>query len=179
LRAVERLAVERGYTLRDDPPKPDSAPSRRWYQGDVLMIAAHHDRGFKGEKATPSEFCFYRPDGTLLRDETGWPSLEMIRWYRPDGETMAFVELGALHDGAWRPNTWIWCDPGGRFVRQEADSNGDGIPDVRGESDLVGEERYVPMAVEHSWAVNPGLIPEKFRNPGQPERRLPIRRTPE
>jgi hypothetical protein len=179
LRAVERLAAERGYTLRYEPPRPDTAPSWSWYQRDVPMVEAHHDRGYTGEKATPSEFRFYRPDGSLLRDERGWPSLEMIRWYRPDGERMAFVEVGALRDGAWRPRTWTWYDPGGKLVRQEADSNGDGIPDVRGESNLIGQERYVPMAVELSWAVNPGLIPERLRNPGQPERRMPMRRIPE
>ena len=179
LRAAERWGRERGYTLQYQPPVGDEEPSWAWLQGEALMARAYHDRGLKGKEATPSHFEFCRPDGTLLRDEMGWPSLDMIRWYRPGGKDMAYVEVGAIHDGVWRPDHWDWYDDRGEFVRLEADSNGDGIPDVLGSSNLVGQEHYVPLAVESSWAVNPRLIPEKFRNPGQLERRVPLRKIPD
>ena len=118
------------------------------------------------------------PDDSLLRDETGWPSLEMIRWYTQDDETLARVETGSLQDGAWRPTEWCWYDKRGRIVRNEHDSNGDGIPDVYGPSDLAGQLPRVPLSVDHSWAVSLGLIPMDLSNPGQPNRRLPSRRIP-
>ena len=179
LRALERWGKEQGYTLNYHPPEGDVTPSWSWYQGEVLMAEAWHDRGFKGAKATPCHFAFYRPDGSLLRDETGWPSLEMIRWYRLDGEALAFVELGTLRDGAWRRAEWSWYNKRGEIVRTEKDSNGDGIPDVHGDSDLADQEPQSLLSVDRSWAVNPGLIPVELRDPGQPERRVPLRRIPQ
>src|SRR4051794_21509846 len=44
-----------------------------------------HDRGFKGWLGTPTCFILSRPDGTRLRDDRGWPALQTVRWYRPDG----------------------------------------------------------------------------------------------
>jgi hypothetical protein len=181
IRAAERWGKERGYTLKYEPPVGDEEPSWAWFQGEVLMARAYHDRGFKGSEATPSHFEFYRPDGSLLRDEMGWPSLELVRWYRPGGEQrMACVEAGAIHEnGAWRPYAWSWYDKRGKVVRKEEDSNGDGIPDVQGKSDLFNQKPQTPLSIDRSWAVNPTLIPEDHRNPGQPDPRVPLRRIPE
>ena len=145
---------DNGYTLDYEPPGENRPASWKWYHGANLIAEARHNRGLKGNKAVPCDFAFYRPDGSLLRDETGWPSLQMIRWYRPDGETVARVETGSLHEGAWRPREWCWYDRHGQIVRNEHDSNGDGIPDVYGRSDLASEEPQTPLSVDHSWAVN-------------------------
>ncbi len=180
LRALVLQGKERGYALSHEPPRGNVPVSWRWYHGEVLIAeACHNNRGLKANEATPCDFAFYRSDGTLLRDDTGWPALEMIRWYRPDGETLARVETGAIHEGAWRPTEWCWYDRLGRIVRNEHDSNGDGIPDVYDPTDLAGQEPQIPLSVERSWAVNPGLIPIDLSNPGQPERRLPLSRIPE
>ena len=145
------------------------------------MATAYHDRGFKGREATPSHFEFYGPDGGLLRDEMGWPSLEIVRWYRPGGEqTTAYVEAGTIQEnGAWRTRAWSWYDRRGEVVRQEEDSNGDGIPDVQGKSNEFSQKPHTPQSIDRSWAVNPALIPEDLRYPGQPDRRVPLRRIPE
>jgi hypothetical protein len=178
LRALERWGKEKGYTLNYEPPERKVPASWRWYHGEVLTAEARHNRGLKAGEPTPCDFAFYRPDGSLLRDETGWPSLQMIRWYRSDGETFSRVETGSLHDGAWRPTEWCWYDRLGQIVRNERDSNGDGIPEVHGASDLADQEPRIPLSVDHSWAVNPELIPMDLRNPGQPNRRLSLRRIP-
>ena len=179
LRALERWGKDKGYTLNYRAPDEDASPSWSWHQGDVLMAEACHDRGFRGNKATPCHFAFYRADGSLLRDERGWPYLEMICWFRQNGEAVAFVELGTLRDGVWRRTEWSWYNKRGEIVRTEKDSNGDGIPDVYGNSDLADHEPERLLTVDRSWAVNPGLIPVELRNLGQPERRLPLRRIPE
>jgi hypothetical protein len=179
LRALERWGKEHGYTLNYHPSEGNVTPTWSWFRGEVLMAEARHDRGFKGNKATPCHFAFCRPDGSLLRDETGWHSLEMIRWYRLDGEALAFVELGTLRDRAWQRAEWSWYNKRGEIVRTEKDSNGDGVPDVYGNNDLADQEPQSSLSVDRSWAVNPGLIPVELRNPGQPGCRLPLRRIPE
>jgi hypothetical protein len=183
------------HRVADNPPvvafhrEADAFRDRllRWKQRDFLALFGSPVDASKGDEAlmvgeprmlTLSGLHSDNPKDS--KDHTGgWPSLEMIRWYRQDGETLARVEWGAVHDGAWRPTAWAWYDRRGEVVRKEADSNGDGIPDVHGDSDLADQEPQSLLAVDRSWAVNPGLIPVELRNPGQPERRVPLRRIPE
>jgi hypothetical protein len=174
LRAAKRWGEERGYTFRYEMIEGEKTPSWMWLQGEVVIAAATGGAIEDGAEPIPDRFSFYRPDGSLLREEIPW----MIRWYRGDGEKYALVETGEVREGAWRPSEWTWYDRHGDFARQEADTNGDGLPDVRGESSIVGEEHYRPLAVDQSWAVHPERIPEDLRELGQPERRVPIRKIP-
>ena len=173
LDAAKRWGREQGYTLRYEVSEEDRTPSWTWLRGDVVTASA--DGAVENGKALATRYQFYRADGSLLRDENP----DMIRWYRRDGETVARIELGRDHGGAWRPYEWSWYDARGRIVRQEADDNGDGLPDVQGDNNIVDQEHYHPVTLDRSWAVHPDLIPADLREPGLPERRVPVRKIPE
>jgi hypothetical protein len=170
-----RWGEQQGYRLDHSPAMDKETPRWSWYQGDKLVAEAYHDRGFKGSEGKPSSFILYRSDGTRLRDETGWPSLDMVRWYRPDG-TMVRYESGSLHKESWRPTTWGWYTKEGKAVRSEWDTNGDGVPDTYREGAFYERDPGLPLAVERSWAVHPELIPQEFSIPGQSDRRVPLRK---
>jgi hypothetical protein len=175
LSATLRWGEQQGYRLVHRPAKDERTPRWSWYHGDTLMAEAYHDRGFKGTEAHPTHFLLYRPDGTLLRDDMGWPSLEMVRWYRRDG-LMVRSEGGFFHKGSWRPTAWSWYTEKENAVRSEWDTNGDGVPDTHRAGDSSDRDPGLPLAVEQSWAIHPKLIPEKFSIPGQSDRRVPLRK---
>ncbi len=175
LQAMMRWGKQQGYRLDHWPAKDDETPRWSWYRGDKLMAEAYHDRGFKGVEGKPCCFILYGSDGKRVRDESGWPSLHAIRFYRVDG-TMVRYESGSLHEGNWRPRTWSWHSKKGKAVRSEFDTNSDGVPDSYREGAFHERGPLLSLAVEKSWAVHPEFIPEEFRIPGQADRRVPLRK---
>jgi hypothetical protein len=178
LQGVLNWGKRQGYRLDHRPADGARTPRWTWYDGKKVIAEAYHDRGFKGVEGKPSYFIFYRADGTRLRDEGGWPSLGMIRWYRPDG-SMVRLEQGTLRDGSWRPTSWCWYGKKGEGVRTEWDTNGDGIPDTYRIGAFHERDPGRPLAAEQSWAVHPDLIPAELGIPGQSDRRVPLRRIKE
>jgi len=178
LDAMLRWGEKQGYRLEHRPAMNEATPRWEWHHRGRLVAEAYHDRGFKGQAGKPSYFILYRPDGTRLRDDTGWPSLAMIRWYRPDG-TMVRSESGKTHEGNWRPTGWSWYDEKGKGIHTEWDSNGDGIPDAYSPGPAGSRDSGRPLSVEQSWAVHPERIPAAVAIPGQADRRVPLRKIPE
>jgi hypothetical protein len=175
LRAMLRWGVQQGYRLDHQPARGDQTPRWTWFLGEKMMAEAYHDRGFKGAAGKPSNFIFYRPDGQRLRDDGGWPSVQMIRWYRPDG-TMVRSEHGSQDGDRWKPTGWSWYDKDGKAVRTEFDTNGDGVPDRVLSGEFFARAPTTTLAVERSWAVHPELIPVELRTADDPSRRLPLRK---
>jgi hypothetical protein len=176
LKALLRWGEKHGYQLQHRPASGEATPRWEWLHEGKLMAEAYHDRGFKGDEGSPCYFLLYRPDGTRLRDEGGWPSLDTVRWYRPDGKTMVRCEHGSMRQQSWRPTTWCWYGKDGKAVRSEWDTNGDGVPDRYRDDEFYKKDPGLPLAVERSWAVHPELIPEEMSIPGQAERRVPLRK---
>ena len=180
--AMLRWGQQKGYTLEYEPAGNGEPASWRWFHEGVCLVEATAEatpmRGGLDEELLPKDFVFYRPDGTCLRADTTSPWQTSIFWYWPSGKRARW-ERGNLHDGAWRALEWSWYDTHGEIVRSEADSNGDGVPDVHGTSELFNHPPDLPLTVDRSWAVHPELVPENLRVPGQAERRVSLRRIPE
>jgi hypothetical protein len=164
LNAMLRWGEQRRYRLQHWPAQKQADRRWYWYDGDRVMAEVM------------GTYCiFYRHDGrTRLRDETGM-SLQMIRWYRTDG-TMVRLEMGNAVSGTWQPTTWCWYDKNQEGIRTEWDTNGDGVPDAFRKDAFHERGPRLPLAVKDSWAVRPELIPEAFRVPEEPERRVALRK---
>jgi hypothetical protein len=145
LQAMLRWGEKQGYQLKHRPASGERTPRWEWFDKGRLMAEAYHDRGYKGDEGKPSLFVLFRPDGSRLRADGGWPSLNAVRWYREGGKTMVRYEGGSMGKECWRPTTWCWYGKDGKAIHSEWDTNGDGIPDRYRDDKLHLKDDGLPL----------------------------------